>query len=168
MRLGNVALYLFLLLGLNACSKQPIADAAGNFTMTPSVTYLHLLRHTPFFTALNSEQLKWVIEHSEEWQIDTGGVISSAEDSPDYWILLDGGWQLNCDQKNHPSKHDDAGKWFNSSIANKKYKLIATSPSYVMRIKAEDMQNMLKKGFAFNTHIDIGLSHYQTIFPNLN
>ena len=166
MRLRNVALYLFLLLGLNACSKQPIADAAGNFTMTPSVTYLHLLRHTPFFTALNSEQLKWVIEHSEEWAVITGGVITTHKGDPNYWILLDGGWQLSCDPKNHPSKHDDAGKWFNPKVTNEDCELIATSPSYVMRIKAEDMQNMLNKDFAFNTHIDIGLSHYQTIFPN--
>ncbi|MEI8632963.1 hypothetical protein P4S72_15105 [Vibrio sp. PP-XX7] len=95
-----------------------------------------------------------------------GGVITGNEDIPDYWILLDGGWQLNCDQKNYPSKHDDAGKWFNPKVANEDCELIATSPSYVMRIKAADMQGMLSKGFAFKTHLNIGSSYYQTIFSN--
>ena len=30
--------------------------------MEPSVTYLHLLKHTPFFTSLTTAQLRWVIE----------------------------------------------------------------------------------------------------------
>ena len=148
-RLNHFVLFFVLLLGLNACSKQPVADAAGHFTMTPAVTYLHLLRHTPFFTSLNTAQLKWVIRHSEEWAVTTGGVIATHKGEPDYWILLDGDWQLSCDQKSYPSKHDDAGKWFNSNLVNKGCELIVTSPSYVMRIRAEDMQSMLSNGFDF-------------------
>jgi len=155
-RLKHIVLYLFLLLGLNACSKQPIADAVGNFTMTPSVTYLHLLRHTPFFTLLNSEQLKWVIEHSEEWAVTTGGVITNHKGDPDYWILLDGTWQLSCDQQNHPSKHYYAVKWFNPNIANDDCKLIATSPSYVMRIKSPVMHEMINRGFTFKHNLGTG------------
>jgi len=156
-----IPIFLF---GLNACSRQMKADAAGNLTMTPSVTYLHLLRHTPFFTSLTTDQLRWTINHSKEWQIKTAGVIATNKDDADYWVLLDGGWQLSCNQNNHHSKHDEAGKWFNPRVANKECQLIATSPSYVMRIKDVDMQDMLNKGFDFRHHLDAGFNYYHTLF----
>ncbi|WED25223.1 hypothetical protein L3V77_09035 [Vibrio sp. DW001] len=71
-------------LGLNACSMQVVADAMGNLTMTPSVTYLRLLQHTPFFTSLNTKQLGWMIDHPMEWKVVTAGIIATNESEPDY------------------------------------------------------------------------------------
>ncbi len=138
--------------------------------MQPSVTYLHLLRHTPFFTALSKEELKWVIDHSREWSADKGAVITrcdatSAADG-DYWILLDGGWQLEHGSREFPSGHADPGKWFNTREAHgTDCSLITTEHSYVMRITAVDMQQMLDKGFAFDRHLDDGHAYYHSIFP---
>ncbi|MGJ8645671.1 MAG: hypothetical protein ACSHXJ_02180 [Marinomonas colpomeniae] len=151
-----LTLFLVSLLIISSCSKQTIADASGNFTMTPSVTYLYLLRHTPFFTELDTQQLRWVIGHSEEWKVQTGGVITTSQHETDYWILLDGGWRLSCDDKNHPSRHDEAGKWFNPSITNKQCELTATSPSHVMRIKSPVMHEMINRGFTFKHHLETG------------
>ena len=55
-----------------ACdARQQPPDAClttRSTTMEPSVTYLHLLKHTPFFTNLTTAQLRWVIDHSREWE----------------------------------------------------------------------------------------------------
>jgi len=34
--------------------------------------YLHLQRHTPFFTELDVDQLRWVIQHLRERQVQPG------------------------------------------------------------------------------------------------
>ncbi|WP_394183708.1 hypothetical protein [Marinomonas posidonica] len=134
--------------------------------MRPSVTYLHLLRHTPFFTVLNTSQQQWVINHSKEWQVNQGGVIATASSAKDYWVLLDGTWQLECGERRYPSKHNDPAKWFLASMVMHDCKLVATETSYVMRITQADMQTMLHKGFAFQMHLDIGQSYYQQILPS--
>ncbi|MEP3350092.1 MAG: hypothetical protein ABJN96_09120 [Marinomonas sp.] len=134
--------------------------------MTPSVTYLHLLRHTPFFSALSTKQLQWVIDYSREWKVNTGDIVATNEDQDDYWILLDGGWQLSHNQINHVFKHDSPGKWFCSSIATEQCELIATSPSYVMQITQMEMQNMINQRFAFIQHLKQGRDFYQTLFTS--
>lgn len=153
------------LMTITGCIRPMEADAMGQLTMRPSVTYLHLLRHTPFFTALDSTQQQWVINHSKEWQVNQGGVITTTSSAGDYWILLDGEWQLECGEKHYPSKHNDPAKWFRASMVMHDCKLVATETSYVMLITQVDMQTMLNNGFAFHMHLDIGRSHYQQIFP---
>ncbi|MCW5655834.1 hypothetical protein [Hydrogenophaga sp.] len=62
-----------------ACSwpGRAVDDAPENATMKPSVTYLHLLRHTPMFTQLDTFQLRWTIERSREWEARPGTVVST-------------------------------------------------------------------------------------------
>lgn len=156
--------------GLASRAGQHEPDALQSLTMKPSVTYLHLLRHTPFFTALTKEQLQWVIDHSREWSADKGAVIARCDATgttdKNYWILLDGGWQLEHDGRTFPSSHADPGKWFNTHEAHgADCSLIATEHSYVMRITAANMQQMLDQGFAFGRHLDDGHVYYDSIFP---
>ena len=87
--------------------------------MKPTVTYLYLLRHTPFFTELNTDQLRWVIQHSREWEVQAGRSIVSSDSSGDgtgYWVLLDGSWDLELQGRHHASGHADPGKWFNREL----------------------------------------------------
>ncbi len=137
--------------------------------MKPSITYLHLLRHTPFFTALSTDQLQWVIDHSREWQAQGGELITSCDDgkamAKDDWVLLDGGWALEHDGRSFPSGHADPGKWFSADVAEgAACSLVATGNSYVMQIAAADMRDMLAKGFAFDAHLDSGRTYYRAIF----
>ena len=139
--------------------------------MRPSITYLHLLRHTPFFTALSDQQLQWVIDHSREWQAHGGELITSCSDgkvaSKDYWVLLDGGWALEYNGRSFPSGHAGPGKWFSADMAEgASCEMRATAPSYVIQIAAADMHDMLAKGFAFDTHLDSGQTYYQAIFSS--
>jgi len=137
--------------------------------MRPSITYLHLLRHTPFFTALSTEQLQWVIDHSREWEVDAGTVLSIQDaDGPsdhDDWILLDGGWQIERGGEFFPSGHADPGKWFSTREAQgNACALVANEHGYVMHIPANEMQRMLERGFAFDAHLEQGRAWYQEIF----
>ena len=167
--LYRVVLVLASALSLTASGRERAADIENNLTMRPSVTYLHLLRHTPFFTALSTEQLQWVINHSHEWEVDAGAALS--KNSPqgssdnDYWVLLDGEWQLDYDGRSFPSGHASPGKWFHTREArDKQVVLIATEHSYVMRIADKDMQVMLDQGFAFDTHLEQGRTYYRDMF----
>lgn len=139
--------------------------------MKPSITYLHLLRHTPFFTSLSTGQLQWVIDHSQEWAAEPGAVIAKADQNAtsatDYWILLDGGWRIEHDGSAFPSGHADPGKWFNASQAlGANCALVTTESSYVMRITEADMDTMLEKGFAFGHHLYDGKKYYDSLFQS--
>lgn len=166
------ALALMAALGLVSCGGKRVPDASQNMTMKPSVTYLHLLRHTPFFTALSIEQLRWTIRHSHEWEADAGAVIAKCDHAGvsdisggDYWVLLDGGWKVEHDGRSYASGHADPGKWFNVSTARgAACSLVVTEHSYVMRITNTDMQAMLDQGFAFNSHLDSGRKYYASVF----
>jgi hypothetical protein len=166
----RIAVLAFLgALGLVSCSGKRVPDASQNMTMQPSVTYLYLLRHTPFFTALSTGQLRWVIDHSHEWETDEGAVIAKCDragaSDTDYWILLDGGWKVDYDGRSFASGHADPGKWFNTREAGgAACSLVATEHSYVMRITAADMRAMLDNGFAFNSHFDSGRLFYRSVF----
>jgi len=167
--LCDVALMLASMLSLAACSREHITDVENNMTMRPSITYLHLLRHTPFFTSLSDQQLRWVIDHSREWEVDTGAVLSkSGPQGPsdtDYWILLDGGWRVEHDGKSFPSGHADSGKWFSTRETHgQSGSLVVTKRGYVMRIPEEEMRVMLNRGFAFEAHIEQGRTYYHKIF----
>lgn len=139
-----------------------------DMSMNPQTTYLHLLKNTPFFTALTRPQLKWVIDHSREWEVRAGTVVASCTtgepESDDLWILLDGGWRVDVDGKRHTARNANAGKWFSATVAVHACQLVAIEKSYVMKIARTDMDEMLKKGFAFGTHLETGKTYYQTLF----
>ncbi|WP_256735510.1 hypothetical protein [Pseudomonas sp. dw_612] len=168
-RLKIASLALFATICLTACGAQRTPDAKQDMTMKPSITYLHLLRHTPFFTTLSTDQLRWVIDHSREWETEAGSVIAKDDQTgasaTDYWILLDGEWRLHYDGNTFPSGHAAPGKWFNLREAQgARFALITTEHSYVMRITEADMDTMLKQGFAFDQHLDDGRTYYHSIF----
>lgn len=139
-----------------------------DLAMIPQTTYLHLLKDTPFFTALTRPQLNWVIDHSHEWEVRTGTLIASCSDvvpaSDDLWILLDGGWQVEADGKKHPAGNADPGKWFSATVTAHACQLVATEKSYVMKIKRADMDAMLAQEFAFRSHLETGRAYYRTLF----
>jgi hypothetical protein len=139
--------------------------------MKPSVTYLHLLKHTPFFTSLTTEQLRWVISHSHEWEAQPGTVVAQcggiAQGTPGdqgMWILLDGGWQIEYGQHAYPAGHASAGKWFSAAVTGKACRLVTTEHSYVMKIERADFDAMLEQGFAFGPHLDAGRRYYSELF----
>jgi hypothetical protein len=133
-----------------------------------SVTWLHLLRHTPFFTGLDKQQLRWVIDHSSEWEVQAGTVVAKVGTgqplTEDIWILLDGRWQVEVEGRAFPSGHADSGKWYSAVDVGSSSRLITTEKSYVMRIERRDMQQMLNQGFAFNTHLKAGMDFYAGLF----
>jgi hypothetical protein len=135
--------------------------------MKASVTYLHLLRHTPFFSEFNDEQLNWVIKHSREWDAPAGTVIDSrvagAAASPDLWILLDGRWQVETKYSTHAADNAAPGKWYISAATLSESRLVTTGRSYVMRIKASDMEDMLVQNFPFGGQLSIGRAWYTYI-----
>ncbi|CAB3761626.1 hypothetical protein [Paraburkholderia solisilvae] len=167
---GTVSLVLLVLAA--ACdsgqSRAAAARASENPAMKPSVTYLHLLRKTPFFTSLNTAQLRWTIEHSREWEAQGGTVIvdcATSKPKDDFWILLDGGWQVETGGHIYPSGHADPGKWFSAAQAtNGDCRLIATEHSYVMHITRADMDDMLSRGFPFDAHLNAGRAFYREVF----
>lgn len=139
--------------------------------MKPSVTYLHLLKHTPFFTGLTTDQLRWVIGHSHEWEAQPGTVVAqcssgatTAEDQA-MWILLDGGWQVEVGLHAYPADHASAGKWFSAAVTtNTACRLVTTEHGYVMKIERADFDAMLAQGFAFGPHLDAGRRYYSELF----
>ncbi|MFM0556951.1 hypothetical protein P0D69_39220 [Paraburkholderia sediminicola] len=139
--------------------------------MKPSVTYLHLLKHTPFFTSLTTDQLRWVIGHSHEWEAQAGTVVAQCNDSAAttedqaMWILLDGGWQVEVGPHAYPADHADAGKWFSAAVTTgTACRLVTTEHSYVMKIERADFNAMLAQGFAFGPHLDAGRRYYSELF----
>jgi hypothetical protein len=167
---------LLLLLAIACDAGQPPPDASPSIrstTMEPSVTYLHLLKHTPFFTSLTTGQLRWVIGHSHEWEARAGTVIaecngdaaSGAQDQA-IWILLDGGWQIEAAAHMYPADHASAGKWFSAAVTDRDRpcRLVTTEHSYVMKIERADFDAMLAQGFAFGPHIDAGRRYYGELF----
>jgi hypothetical protein len=160
---------------IGACDAQPQPAATSittrSTTMKPSVTYLHLLKHTPFFTGLTTDQLRWVIAHSHEWEAQAGTVVAQCNDSAAtaedqaMWILLDGGWQVEVGPHAFPADHAGAGKWFSAAAASgTACRLVTTEHSYVMKIERADFDAMLAQGFAFGTHLDAGRRYYGQLF----
>lgn len=157
------------LAGIGCTPKAPTdpETAYQDSRMKASVTYLHLLRHTPFFSEFNDGQLKWVIKHSREWDAPAGTVIDSrvagAAASPDVWILLDGGWQVETKYSTHTAGNTAPGKWYSSTATHSENRLVTTGRSYVMRIKASDMEDMLAQDFPFEGELSIGRAWYTYI-----
>jgi hypothetical protein len=132
--------------------------------MKKSVTYLHLLKSTPFFTELDPRQLKWVIDHSTEWEAHAGTEVSNRMKASDYiWILLDGGWQVEQGGKVLKAGHADPAKWYGGEhieLLPPDSRLIANQHSYVMRIQHGDFKEMVKLGFNFTEHLQQGEAFY--------
>ncbi|MFJ1253300.1 hypothetical protein [Cupriavidus sp. CuC1] len=158
---------------LPACEAQPPrqGDAAisQGKPMKASKTYLYLLKKTPFFTGLSTAQLRWTIDHSREWEVEPGTVITQCAGAAaaDAWVLLDGGWQLEHDGRAYPAGHADPGKWFSARQASGTCRLVATGHSYVMQIARAEFDAMLAQGFAFGKHLDAGYRYYAEIFGNV-
>ncbi|HXZ09461.1 MAG TPA: hypothetical protein VEI25_15525 [Paraburkholderia sp.] len=158
-------------LALAAACGQPGHTADEGNSMKASTTYLYLLRKTPFFTSLDTRQLRWTIEHSREWEAEAGTTLATCgpgqqeqDHDGDFWVLLDGRWQVEHDGHSYPSGHADAGKWFSTSDARGDCRLVVTEHSYVMKITRADMDDMLARGFAFDGHLQQGRAYYGTIF----
>ncbi|MFJ9993641.1 hypothetical protein ACIQSO_23250 [Pseudomonas putida] len=143
-----------------ACAwRKPPEERA----MIPSVTYLHLLRHTPFFTALNTQQLRWVIDHSREWEAQPGAIIAgtgATVTDEGYWVLLDGRWTLGYRNRHYADGHAGAGKWFDRRELPEAAQLVANEHSYVMLIPRDAMAQMLAQGFPFDRHLLTGRAFY--------
>jgi hypothetical protein len=142
---------------LAACTAVAIKSRAPKPPMNASITYLHLLRHTPFFTELETEQLRWVIAHSKEWEVQPGTVLLSdalATERAGYWILLDGGWTLDYRGNAYSSGHGDSSKWIEARQLRGPFQLSVNTRSYVMHIALADMQEMLARGFKFERHLE--------------
>jgi hypothetical protein len=160
-----------LLAACDAGHPPDAPPATRSTTMEPSVTYLHLLKHTPFFTSLTTAQLRWVIGHSHEWEARASTVVaecdgdaaSGAQDQA-IWILLDGGWQIEAAGHPHPADHASAGKWFSAAVTDQPCRLVTTEHSYVMKIERADFDAMLAQGFAFGPHLDAGRRYYGELF----
>ncbi|EPG2413603.1 hypothetical protein MBN93_003989 [Klebsiella pneumoniae] len=153
-------------LALAACAVSALQQRASIPAMKPSITYLHLLRHTPFFTELDTDQLRWVIQHSREWEVQPGTLLVSdalAGERAGYWVLLDGGWTLDYRGRAHSSGHADPGKWFEAGQLPGTFALSANAHSYVMHIATSDMQGMLARGFNFEQHLAQGQDFYREL-----
>ncbi len=163
------ALLPLLIAACDAQSQPPGASVNTRSTaMKPSVTYLHLLKHTPFFTGLTTGQLRWVIGHSHEWEAQPGAVVAQCggdtTGDPAMWILLDGGWQVEADGHAYPAGHASAGKWFSADVTDRPCSLVTHEHSYVMKIERADFDAMLAQGFAFGPHLDAGRRYYGEVF----
>ena len=149
----------------SAMASTPDMDGWPRPTQAkPSVTYLHLLAKTPFFTALDKSQLQWAIDHSREWSVARGSEISSSTLGPDnFWVLRDGGWQIEHGGAPIRAGHADPAKWYGGAglhALGRGSKLVAAASSYVMHIRQADLEEMLRRGFAFDRHLQDGLAFY--------
>jgi hypothetical protein len=161
---------LALLMLVAGCGQPEHVSEEGNI-MKASTTYLYLLRKTPFFRSLGTQQLRWTIEHSHEWEAQAGTVVAHCAagqqeggHDQDFWILLDGRWQVEHDGEVYPSGHADPGKWFSASVAHGDCRLVVTEHSYVMKITRADMDDMLSQGFPFEMQLQQGRAYYRSMF----
>lgn len=164
-------IYLLTILGaigavVNAAAGR-VAAPEAQCQMKQSVTYVHLLRKTPFFTRLDRAQLKWVVRHSTEWEVAAGTTISDRASAGDFvWVLLDGGWQIEQAGNIYRAGHADPAKWYGAPAAmllSSDSRLVVGQHSYVMRIRRADFEEMTSKNFDFTRHLDEGRAFYQRI-----
>ena len=161
----TIARYLLAALAAGAATISiAMGGQAQERQMKQSVTYLHLLKKTPFFSALDKDQLKWVIAHSTEWEARAGMEVSNRLDANDYlWVLLDGGWQVEQGGQVLAAGHADAAKWYGgraSALLPPDSRLLANQHSYVMRIARADFDEMLNRSFDFAEHMRQGVAFY--------
>lgn len=150
---------------LPGCARPSTPPRAG---FKASTTYLHLLAKTPFFTALTRAQQQLVIDHSKEWSVAPGTEITSSAEAPDnFWVLLDGGWQVEYAGKSVKAGHADPAKWYGGSdfaalpSPAGPSRLVATVQSYVMHISVAELSSMRAQGFAFDRHLQDGMRFYR-------
>lgn len=161
------ALLIAAVVSLSACAQKPALAPPGP-GKGPSLTYLHLLAKTPFFTAISSEQLQWVIDHSREWSVAPGvEIASSVRGADSFWVLLDGGWQVEHASCSVEAGHTDPAKWYGGrdmlAPDTGETRLVATAKSYVMQIQQSDLDEMVKRGFGFGPHLQAGMAVYRSL-----
>lgn len=160
-------LFMAATVSLSACAQKPSVPPPGP-GMSASVTYLRLLAKTPFFTALSTDQLQWVIDHSREWSVVPGAEIAgNARGADSFWVLLDGGWQVEHGGRSVKAGHADPAKWYGgrdmSALTIGDTRVVATAKSYVMQIQQSDLDEMRRRGFAFGSHLDSGMAFYRSL-----
>lgn len=147
---------------LPGCAQSANPPRAG---FKASTAYLHLLAKTPFFTGLTRGQLQLVIDHSKEWSVAAGTEVTSSAESPDnFWVLLDGGWQVEYAGHRVPAGHADPAKWYGGSDFGAlpgPSRLVATEQSYVLHISMAELSSMRAQGFAFDRQLQDGMRFYR-------
>lgn len=157
----------FALIGCAAPPPPPNWPMPSN--AKPSITYLRPLARTPFFAGLSTEQLQWVIDHSREWNVVAGSEISNAALGPDnFWVLLDGGWQIARGGTVVQAGPADAAKWYGGAdmhaLGLAGTRLVASRTGYVMHIRQKDLEEMRRRGIAFDGQLQAGLRFYRSTF----
>lgn len=155
-------------------AAMPLSARAQNPSVLPgpgmsgSITYLNLLAKVPFFTALPREQLQWVIDHSREWSVAPGAEIAgSARGADSFWVLLDGSWQVEHAGRSTQAGHADPAEWYGGrdmlTLVIGDSRVVATAKSYIMQIQQADLDEMLRRGFAFGQHLESGMAFYRSL-----
>lgn len=130
-----------------------------------SVTHFHLLRQAPFFNGLDDDRLRWVIEHSREWKVIAGEEISTSNQGADsFWVLLDGGWEIESGTRRLLSGPAEAAKWYGGAefhALDRPSRLVATVPGYVINLRWSDIERLRKQAPTVERHLGSGLERYR-------
>ncbi|RBP47836.1 hypothetical protein DES53_101636 [Roseimicrobium gellanilyticum] len=133
----------------------------------PCRTFIPLLALTPFFMRLESEQLMWVMDNSQEWMAGSETPIVSNHDAGrSIWILVDGSWRVEYERQHFTATRSDAGCWFGSEempAFKGRVRLVTTSPSYILNMTNESLREMLELGFDIRKNLDRGIQYYHRL-----
>jgi hypothetical protein len=131
-----------------------------------SVSHLHLLRQAPFFTGLDDDHLRWILDHSREWKVVAGEEISTSNQGADsFWVLLDGGWEIESGTRRLQSGPAEAAKWYGGAefhALDRPSRLVATGPGYVINLRWSEVEKLRKQAPTIERHLDIGLARYRS------
>ncbi|MET0210119.1 MAG: hypothetical protein ABW220_13835 [Burkholderiaceae bacterium] len=108
---------------------------------------------------------------AREWSVPAGAEISRSALAPDnFWILLDGGWQVEQGAVVAKASNADSGKWYGGTamqgLGIAPTRLVATAPSYVMNIRQAHLDDMVDKhGYApVERQLQRGIRFYRNTF----
>ncbi len=127
-----------------------------------------LLRQAPFFAGLDDARLHWVAEHSRGWQVVAGEEISNSnQDADSFWVLLDGGWEIESGTRRLGSGPAEAAKWYGGAefrSLERPTRLVATVPGHVVNLRWADLESLRKQSPSIDDHLDRGLARYRAFF----
>jgi len=112
--------------------------------MTPSTVNLSLLAKVPFFQKFTKEELLWVKGNANEFHFSKGEILKPYESKvSEYWILLDGGWEISSDKNHKKELIEHAVTSFVSpdisENANSSLQVVISESSNILKISAEKM-----------------------------
>lgn len=94
-------------------------------------------------------------------------IAGSTRGGDSFWVLLDGGWQVEHAGRSIKAGHADPAKWYGgrdmSVLAIGDTRLVATAKNYVMQIQQVDLDEMRRLGFAFGPHLEAGMAFYRSL-----